>query len=80
MRILVAVDLADPLLDLDACLDTKETTQRLDHALRFAVDNKVRLTTPQVYLGGQRLCDEDADMGLPYALGVLAPSLRGGSK
>jgi len=38
------------------------------------------LTTPQVYLGGQRLCDEDADMGLPYALGVLAPSLRGGSK
>jgi uncharacterized membrane protein len=77
---LVRAEVKKRFPDLDACIDSKETTQRLDHALRFAVDNKVRLTTPQVYLGGQRLCDEDADMGLPYALGVLAPSLRGGSK
>ncbi len=62
--------------DLDACLDAKETKQRLDKALQFAVANKVPVSTPQLYLGDRRLCDEDTDLGLRYAIGQIAPKVE----
>lgn len=60
---------------LDKCLDDKATQLRLDEHLRYAVDNKLPLSTPQLFLDDRRLCDEDLDIGLPYALGQLAPEL-----
>ncbi len=59
--------------ELDACIDSKEAKKRIDEVLQLAVANKLRVSTPQLYLGEQRLCDEDTDMGMPYALRTLAP-------
>jgi uncharacterized membrane protein len=62
---------------LDACMDSKETKLRLDHMLRYIVNNHLQVSTPQMYLGDTRLCDEDTDMGLAYTIRRLAPGLRG---
>ena len=62
--------------DLDACIDAKETKQRLDHVLQFAVTNKVRVSTPQLFLGDTRVCDEDTDLGLRYTFAKLAPQVK----
>jgi uncharacterized membrane protein len=61
---------------LDACIDSKETAQRLDKHLRFIVKNKLPVQTPQIFLGDKKLCDEDSDMGLAYALPRLAPGVK----
>lgn len=61
---------------LEKCLDGKESRLRLDEHLRYAVANKLPLATPQLFLDTKRLCDEDLDIGLPYALGQLSPELR----
>jgi hypothetical protein len=62
---------------LDACMDSKETKLRLDHMLRYIVNNHLAVSTPQMFLGDTRLCDEDTDMGLAYTIRRLAPALRG---
>jgi uncharacterized membrane protein len=62
---------------LDACIDAKETKLRLDHILRYVVDNHLPVSTPQMFLGDTKLCDEDSDMGLSYTIRRLAPGLRG---
>jgi uncharacterized membrane protein len=61
---------------IDACLDAKETKLRLDHMLRYIVNNHLQVMTPQIFLGDTRLCDEDSDMGLSYTMRRLAPALR----
>ncbi|WP_437596967.1 vitamin K epoxide reductase family protein [Sorangium sp. So ce590] len=61
---------------LDACMDSKETALRLNRMLRYIVDNKLPVSTPQMFLGTTRLCDEDTDIGLSYAIRQLAPALR----
>ncbi|AUX25077.1 hypothetical protein SOCEGT47_056200 [Sorangium cellulosum] len=60
----------------DACMESKATTLRLNRMLRYIVDNKLPVSTPQMFLGETRLCDEDTDIGLPYAVRRLAPALR----
>jgi hypothetical protein len=64
--------------DLDSCIDAKETKARLDKVLHFAVDNKIQISTPQLFLGSSynRVCDEDTDLGLRYTLGIMAPNLE----
>ncbi len=61
---------------LEACMDSKETRLRLDHMLRYIVNNHLPVSTPQMFLGETRLCDEDTDMGLSYTIRRLAPGLR----
>lgn len=61
---------------LDACIDSKETKLRLDKTLRYVVQNHLPVSTPQMFLGETRLCDEDTDMGLSYTIRKLAPGLR----
>lgn len=60
---------------LDACMDAKDTKQRLDKVLQFAVANKVPVSTPQMMLGAQRVCDEDTDLGMAYTMSQLAPEV-----
>lgn len=60
---------------LDTCIDSKETKLRLDKMLRYIVDNKLQVSTPQLFLGDTRLCDEDSDIGLAYSIRKLAPNL-----
>ena len=61
--------------ELTKCIKSNEATQKLNHHLRYAVDNSVPVSTPQVYLGNQRMCDEDTDIGLRYAMSKLAPEV-----
>jgi hypothetical protein len=46
--------------------------------LRYIVNNHLPVSTPQMFVGETRLCDEDTDMGLGYTMRRLAPSLRMG--
>jgi hypothetical protein len=57
------------------CMSDRATQQRLNRHLHFAVANGLAVSTPQVFIEGQRLCDEDIDMGLMFALHSLAPEL-----
>lgn len=61
--------------DLTACMSARSTEQRLNRQLHFAAANAIAVSTPQVFIEGQRLCDEDIDMGLMFALSKLAPEL-----
>lgn len=60
---------------LDTCIDSKETKLRLERTLRFIVGNQLPVSTPQLFLGDTRVCDEDSDIGLSYTLSKLAPDL-----
>ncbi len=60
---------------LDACIDSKETNLRLNRMLRYIVNNHLPVSTPQMFLGDTRVCDEDTDIGLAYTLRKLAPEL-----
>jgi protein-disulfide isomerase len=57
------------------CISDRATLTRLNRHLHFAVANGLAVSTPQVFIEGQRLCDEDIDMGLMFALRTLAPEL-----
>jgi protein-disulfide isomerase len=57
------------------CIDDRKTEVRLNNHLHFASDNGIPVSTPQMYLGKQRICDEDTDIGLRYTLRQLAPEV-----
>jgi len=57
------------------CVDDRKTDVRLNNHLHFASDNNIPVSTPQMYLGKQRVCDEDTDLGLRFTLGQLAPEV-----
>lgn len=61
--------------NMTQCIDDPKTKARLNKQLHFAVENAIPVSTPQVYLGKQRLCDEDTDIGLRYTLKQLAPEV-----
>ena len=66
--------------DVAACIDDKATTIRLNQQLQFAASNHVPISTPQMYMKESgdklsRVCDEDTDLGLKYAMGQLAPEV-----
>ena len=48
---------------------------RLNNNLHFAADNNIPVSTPQMYLGKRRVCDEDTDLGLMFTLNQLAPEV-----
>jgi uncharacterized membrane protein len=53
---------------LSDCVNSARTRARLNQALRWAVRNRLQVLTPQVFVNGLRLCDEDTDLGLDYSL------------
>jgi len=54
--------------DLASCVGSASVRAKLNLALRYAVKNHLQVLTPQVFVSGVRLCDEDTDLGLDYAL------------
>lgn len=54
--------------DLSSCVGSAKARQRLNSSLRWAVANQLPVLTPQLYVGGKKLCDEDTDLGLDWAL------------
>lgn len=61
--------------ELLKCVDDRKTDVLLNQHLHFASDNGIPVSTPQMYLGQKRVCDEDTDLGLRFALSVLAPEV-----
>jgi hypothetical protein len=61
--------------DLAACVTGKQVDIQLNQQLHFAANNHIPVSTPQMFLGDQRLCDEDTDLGLKYTLAQLAPEV-----
>jgi uncharacterized membrane protein len=57
------------------CMDAKQTLQTLNRQLHFAADNSIPVSTPQMYFGTKRFCDEDTDIGLRYTLAQLSPEV-----
>lgn len=53
---------------LASCVGGAEVQARLNSSLRWAVKNRLQVLTPQVFVNGLRLCGEDTDLGLDYAL------------
>jgi len=61
--------------DIGACIGKAQTTTRLNQQLHFAANNRIPVSTPQMFLGDKRICDEDTDLGLKYTLAQLAPEV-----
>ena len=61
--------------EVESCAEAKATRTRLNNLLQYSVANHVPVSTPQFYLGEQRICDEDTDLGLRYTLAQLAPEV-----
>lgn len=61
--------------ELLRCVDDRKTDVLLNQHLHFASDNGIPVSTPQMYLGTRRVCDEDTDLGLRFALKQLAPEV-----
>lgn len=58
----------DRFPELKRCMDAPQTKAKLAQSLRWAVKNQLPVLTPQLYVDGKRLCDEDTDLGLEYTL------------
>lgn len=54
--------------ELGECVGSPAARAHLNLGLRWAVKNRLQVLTPQIYITGRRLCDEDTDLGLDYAL------------
>jgi len=73
---------------LASCISSNKARSKLNRSMRWAVSNQLPVMMPQVFVDGVKLCDEDTDLGLDYALprlleqvktGVgLAPDMQGG--
>jgi len=61
--------------ELLRCVDDRKTDVLLNQHLHFASDNGIPVSTPQMYLGARRVCDEDTDIGLRFTLSELAPEV-----
>lgn len=61
---------------LSGCVDSKQTKILMNNVLHHAVKLSLPLLTPQLYIEGSRLCDEDTDLGLKYALKKIFENRR----
>lgn len=50
------------------CLGGPRVRARLNMGLRFAVENQMPIVTPQLFVNGVRMCDEDTDLGMDFIL------------
>ena len=53
------------------CLGSPRIRNKLNKSLRWAVANAIPVLTPQLFIGGTRICDEDTDLGLEYTVASM---------
>jgi len=66
--------------NLADCIQSRDTKIFLNKMLHEAADMALPLITPQFYVNGKRVCDEDTDLGLEYALVRLLGNSDGDQK
>ncbi|MBI2394141.1 MAG: thioredoxin domain-containing protein [Deltaproteobacteria bacterium] len=64
---------------LAACIGSPKVQARLNQSLRWVVANGITVLTPQVFINGVRLCNEDLDLGLDYMLRAALAKYRSGA-
>jgi len=57
--------------ELAACVGSQEARSKLNKSLRWSVANNIHVLTPQLFVDNVKLCDEDVDLGLEFALGIM---------
>ncbi|MEO6775769.1 MAG: vitamin K epoxide reductase family protein [Kofleriaceae bacterium] len=57
--------------ELASCVGSPAARSRLNKSLRWAVANNIHVLTPQLFVDGTKLCDEDVDLGLEFALSIM---------
>lgn len=65
--------------NLAACIGSPKVQARLNQSLRWAVANSLTVLTPQVFINGVRLCNEDLDLGLDYMLSAAIARYKKGT-
>jgi hypothetical protein len=61
--------------ELATCVSGKAAAAQLNQQLHFAANAHIPVSTPQMFLGEQRICDEDTDLGLKFTMAQLAPEV-----
>jgi hypothetical protein len=65
----VAGDMASAQFpELADCIGSAKVKSQINKSLRWAVANQLQVLTPQLYVRGKKLCDEDTDIGMDYSL------------
>lgn len=64
---------------LASCVGSPEARSRLNKSMRWIVANNIRVLTPQIFINGVKLCDEDVDLGLEYTLSTMLARHRSGA-
>ncbi|MFI5165107.1 MAG: vitamin K epoxide reductase family protein [Thermoanaerobaculales bacterium] len=54
--------------ELAGCLGQPAVRTRLNRSLRWAVANSLPVVTPQLFVRGEKVCEEDTDLGLEFVL------------
>ncbi len=54
--------------ELASCIGSADARSKLNKSMRWAVNHNIRVLTPQLFVDNVKLCDEDVDLGLEYAL------------
>lgn len=62
--------------DLAGCLGSANVRNRINRSLRWAVANQLPVLMPQVFVEGVKLCDEDTDLGMDFALSRMLEGAR----
>lgn len=63
----------------NGCVGSKRVSTKLHRGLRWAVANELPVSTPQLFVEGRKLCNEDTDLGLEYSLTRMLESAPGGA-
>jgi uncharacterized membrane protein len=64
---------------LAGCLGSAEVQSDLNKSLRWAVTHELPVMTPQLYVGGVKVCDEDTDLGMEWAVSNVLEQQKMGS-
>ncbi len=64
----VAAQVVQQFPGVRGCVGSTQAKNRLTKSLRWAVANALPVLTPQLFVNGKRMCDEDTDLGLEYTL------------
>jgi uncharacterized membrane protein len=59
------------------CLGRPAVRARLNRSLRWVVANSLPVVTPQLFVRGRKVCDEDTDLGLDYVLSRMLAEPQG---
>jgi hypothetical protein len=65
--------------EFSQCVGSAGVRAKLNRSLRWAVQNRLPVLTPQLFVAGVKVCDEDTDLGLEFSLSRMLSQARAGT-